>query len=267
MQFIVRFLQSCLTTYYSTPVKQWYELFWCIFPIAEYENEEIPKIHLTAEEPQEKNVENVRPLCQIIKIRSFFLPQWQGDQCMSSQLSHTHWLVILLMSWTMIMLQLHNQIQVSIALIGMVRTPSPEFIVLAKQWGITLDKAKKTIQATTQKVIPMMLHPSLSRWFKMNDHNFCYHQLAHPVFSDTMFASTVSRRGNRCAQEYATDFVWASAFPMASRSECCCCVQWIASHQLVFATILRRSEAQRCCMSVETFEAIYSLVKCCSKIH
>ena len=34
-----------------------------------------------------------------------------------------------------------------------------------------------------------------------------------------MFASTVSRRGNRYAQVYATDFGWARAFPMASRSE------------------------------------------------
>ena len=33
-----------------------------------------------------------------------------------------------------------------------------------------------------------------------------------------MFASTVFRRGNRCAQVYATDFGWARAFQMASRS-------------------------------------------------
>ena len=34
-----------------------------------------------------------------------------------------------------------------------------------------------------------------------------------------IFASTVPRKGNRCAQVYATDFGWARAFPMASRSE------------------------------------------------
>ena len=53
----------------------------------------------------------------------------------------------------------------------------------------------------------------------MNDRNLCYNCLTHPVFSDTMFASTVSRRGNRCEQVYATDFGWARAFPMASRYE------------------------------------------------
>ena len=43
--------------------------------------------------------------------------------------------------------------------------------------------------------------------------------MAHSVFSDMMFTSTVSRRGNRYAQVYATDFGWARALQMASRSD------------------------------------------------
>ena len=58
-----------------------------------------------------------------------------------------------------------------------------------------------------------MLHPLLSRRLRRNDRNLWYHRLAYPIFSDTMFASTVSRRGNKCAQ------VYDSAFPIASRSE------------------------------------------------
>ena len=53
----------------------------------------------------------------------------------------------------------------------------------------------------------------------MNDCNRCYHHLAHHVFSDMMFASKVSSRGNRCEQVYATDFGWAKAFPIASRMQ------------------------------------------------
>ena len=34
-----------------------------------------------------------------------------------------------------------------------------------------------------------------------------------------VLASTVSRKGNRCAQVYVTDFGWINAFPIASRSE------------------------------------------------
>ena len=41
----------------------------------------------------------------------------------------------------------------------------------------------------------------------------------HILYFQTVFVSTVSRRSNRCAQVYATDFGWARAFPMASRSE------------------------------------------------
>ena len=113
------------------------------------------------------------------------------------------------------------QIQVSIVMKGMVRKLSVEPIVLTKRWGINPEKAQKTIQATTQRGIRTMLHPSLLRWIRKKNHNLHYHHLAHPVFSGMMFASTVSRRGNRCAQLYATDFGWARVFPMASRSDSC----------------------------------------------
>ena len=55
------------------------------------------------------------------------------------------------------------QIQISIALIGMVGKPSIDPIVLAKRWGSTPEKAQETIQATTEKGIRTMLHSLLSR--------------------------------------------------------------------------------------------------------
>ena len=54
------------------------------------------------------------------------------------------------------------QIQISIVLIGTVRKPSVEPIVLVKKWGITPEKAQ-TIQVTIQRGIGVMLYPSLSR--------------------------------------------------------------------------------------------------------
>ena len=114
---------------------------------------------------------------------------------------------------------LEAQIQISVALIGTVKKPSIDPIVLAKRFSITPEKAQKNIQATTQRGIRTMLHTLLLRWFRMNDRNLCYHLLAHPVFSDTMFASTVSRRGNKCAQVYDSDSGWAETFPMTSRSK------------------------------------------------
>ena len=67
---------------------------------------------------------------------------------------------------------LESQIQISIGLIGMVRKPSIEPIVLAKRWGITPEKDQKTIQAMTQKGIRTIFHSSLSRQFIMNDVTF-----------------------------------------------------------------------------------------------
>ena len=101
----------------------------------------------------------------------------------------------------------------------MVRKPSVEDIVLAKRWDITSEKAQKTIKDTTQGGIKTMLHHSLLRWFRTNNRTLHYYHLAYPVFSDMLFTHTVSRRSNRCAQVYATDFGYAVAFPMASRSE------------------------------------------------
>ena len=114
---------------------------------------------------------------------------------------------------------LESQIQINIELIGMARKPLVEPIVLAKRWGITPEKAQKTIQATMQRGVRTIPHPSLSRQFRTNDRNLCYCCLAYPLFSDMMFTGTVSRRGKRYAQVYAMDFGWDRAFPMACRSE------------------------------------------------
>ena len=57
---------------------------------------------------------------------------------------------------------LESQIHISTMLLGTVRKPSVEPIVLAKRWGITPEKAQNPIQATTQRGIRIMLHPSLS---------------------------------------------------------------------------------------------------------
>ena len=58
---------------------------------------------------------------------------------------------------------LSAQIQISIALIGMVKKPSVQPSVLAKRWGIRPEKAQKIIQVTMHRGIRTMLHPLLLR--------------------------------------------------------------------------------------------------------
>ena len=46
-----------------------------------------------------------------------------------------------------------------------------------------------------------------------------YKRLPHTMFTDTMFASTASRQGNKMAQIYSTSFGWARAHPMKRKGE------------------------------------------------
>ncbi len=39
------------------------------------------------------------------------------------------------------------------------------------------------------------------------------------IFMDTMFASTLSRHGNKCAQIFSSDFGWSPAYPMKTKGE------------------------------------------------
>jgi hypothetical protein len=84
---------------------------------------------------------------------------------------------------------------------------------------ISPDRVKRTVVMTTQHWVRTCLNPTLSRCFLTNDRMLCYKQLPHTVFTDTMFAATPSKRGNKMAQVYSTSFGWARAHPMKSKGE------------------------------------------------
>jgi len=91
---------------------------------------------------------------------------------------------------------------------------------LARNWGIGLERAEKTIQVTTQRGVRTVLHPSLSRRFRTNDRQLRYRRLPIECFTDTMFATAQSwHRQNKCAQVYCTADGWTRAFPIKKRSE------------------------------------------------
>jgi len=73
---------------------------------------------------------------------------------------------------------------------------------------------------TTQRGVRTCLNPALSRRFPTNDRMLRYKRLPHTVFfTDTMFASTTSRQGNKMAQIYSTSFGWSRAHPMKRKGE------------------------------------------------
>jgi hypothetical protein len=91
--------------------------------------------------------------------------------------------------------------------------------VLATNWGIDVRTAARTVQATTQRGICTVLHPTLSCRFRANDRQLRYRRLPIDCFTDTLFSNTTSRRNNKCAQIFATPDGWCRAFPMAKTSE------------------------------------------------
>ena len=84
--------------------------------------------------------------------------------------------------------------------------------VLATNWGFDVRTATRTITATTQRGIRTVVHPTLSRRFRMNDQ-----QLRYRSFTDTMFANTTSHRNKKkCAQAFATPDGWYHAYPSST---------------------------------------------------
>ena len=93
-------------------------------------------------------------------------------------------------------------------------------LMLAKRWGISTKLAEKTIDATTQRTVRSILHPTLSRRFRTNDRQLRYRRLYHDMYTDTLQARVTSWfRQNRYAQVFATRFGWVQIYPMKQKSD------------------------------------------------
>ena len=100
------------------------------------------------------------------------------------------------------------------------RVGGVDHITLTRRWKISLDKAKQTIQRTTQRGVRTVFHPTLSRRFRTNDRHLRYQRMPCNLYSDTLISTVVSFRQNKYAQIFASDFGWSRSFPMARKSNC-----------------------------------------------
>ena len=88
------------------------------------------------------------------------------------------------------------------------------------RWGIHPSVAKNTVERTTQRGVRISCpHPSLMKRMRTNDRMLRYKRLPCNVFADTLISGTVSKRGNKYAEIFATDFGWARAYPMKRKGE------------------------------------------------
>ncbi len=90
--------------------------------------------------------------------------------------------------------------------------------LLARNWGIDITTARRTVNVTTQRGIRTVLHPTLSRRFRTNDRQLRYRRLPIDCFTDTLISNTTSRRNNKYAQVFATSDGWCRAYPMSKKS-------------------------------------------------
>jgi hypothetical protein len=79
------------------------------------------------------------------------------------------------------------------------KTAPINFMTLVAQWMIAPEHTEKTVQSTMQRGVCTCLNPTLAQRFPTNDLMLCYKQLPHMTFTDTLFAGTPSRSGNKCA--------------------------------------------------------------------
>jgi hypothetical protein len=93
--------------------------------------------------------------------------------------------------------------------------------MLAKQWGIGLETATRTLNATTQLAIRQAIHP-IQRRFRTEVMQLRYPRLGgrHGRFyTDTFFAKTPSLGGAKMAQVYTNDVNFTKIVPMKAKSE------------------------------------------------
>ena len=93
---------------------------------------------------------------------------------------------------------------------------SPE--LLAQKWGIGLEKAKATLNCTTQNCIRSAIMP-LTRRYRTDLMLQRLRRLRTTWYTDTLFAKEKSITGNKCAQMFTDGDGFAYVHPMKSKSQ------------------------------------------------
>jgi hypothetical protein len=85
-------------------------------------------------------------------------------------------------------------------------------------WGIGIEKAKLTVEATTQSAVRDVSGP-LTRRFKTRNALYRRRRFRGTAYTDTMMSGVKSIRGHVCAQVIVTDFHDITVYPLTSKKE------------------------------------------------
>jgi hypothetical protein len=94
-----------------------------------------------------------------------------------------------------------------------------EAVTLVNNLGIGIEAAKRTRLVTTRRGARKMIHPSLNKRYKTNDRQLRYRRFPVTLFTDTMYSTILSRKGNNAAQVFCDGAGWGRAFPMKKEKE------------------------------------------------
>jgi hypothetical protein len=98
------------------------------------------------------------------------------------------------------------------------RHSTMEPMELSRRWGIGLLTAQKTLRVTTQRGLRTAVHP-LHRRYRTQQQQLRYNRLNSKFYSDTMFSSSVSVRGNTCGQIFVNDLNYSKFIPLKSKGD------------------------------------------------
>jgi hypothetical protein len=90
--------------------------------------------------------------------------------------------------------------------------------ILSKRWGIGMDAAHRTLTVTTQQGVRRVLHPTERRYRTRQTH-LRFPSLNTRIYTDTMFASHKSLRGNTCAQLFTNGMGYDRFYPMKTKGD------------------------------------------------
>ena len=85
---------------------------------------------------------------------------------------------------------------------------------LSQKCLISSEATRRTVHHITKQGISTIIHPYMSSWLKTNDWALRYNRLQKNGFTYTMQVGTVSRRMNKYALVYSTEFGWSRAHMM-----------------------------------------------------
>jgi hypothetical protein len=91
--------------------------------------------------------------------------------------------------------------------------------ILARQWGIGLETAHRTLRVTTQAGVQMMIHP-LERRFQTKQVHMKFPTYRAKVYMDTVFSTIKSIHGNTCGELFVALPAYVHFYSMESKSEC-----------------------------------------------